>query len=105
MEALTLAKTETSSITGRLHIKAVLRSKLPPVSVYSIKPGDEVNVFRENTELWQRPYNVHTLRDKQVFLNVGDTIKQLNISQLLPASASARDNELTRLHESIEQFK
>lgn len=104
MKAISFARREMAKISSKLKIQYALRSKLPPATEYDISPGQFVYVFREAEKLWNGPYKVTKVNEKEVFVIINDSIRQFNISQVLPDTSECHDNELERLKQSIEQF-
>lgn len=58
MSALASARSEMTSITGRLRIQQALHSRLPPSTEYIVYPGDMLFVFREPQKQLNGPYKV-----------------------------------------------
>ena len=83
----------------------ITRSRLPPATEYDVRPGDDVYVFREKDKRWHGPYNVLKRRNKQVYVDIGGTETQFNLSQVLPDSRDVLDHELVRLLDAVAPFK
>jgi len=105
LRAISLARDEMSKITAKLRIRQALRSKLPPATEYLVNPGHNVYVFTEKSKRWHRPFQVQKVYKKNLFLKVGNILKQFNISQILPDFTAAKGRKLNRFHEAISNFK
>lgn len=73
---------------------------MPPVTHYSISPGDSVHVYREdkstvrNTGSWVGPFSITSDTGKPVTVDYNGEPKIFNISQLLPNPSLVAEGEL-----------
>ena len=105
MRMLMVARREMATIIAERRISRALSSKLPPSTQYLIETGDRVRVYREGKKLWEGPYNVTKICQKEVFVEIEGREKHFNISQILADPAALGDKELARLLQGFTQFK
>jgi len=93
-EALRNARAEMESIVAEQRIRKALKSKLPPATKYLIKPGDQVRVYRELSKRWDGPFTVTKVSNKIISVTDGNTVKEFNITSILPIPPSTNDQDL-----------
>ena len=96
MAIIRAARAEMAQITAEDRIRRALKGKLPPNARITIKAGDLVRVYREDSRKWVGPFPVVRVERKQVTVNWDGTLRHFNLSTVMPVNIG--DQFISALH-------
>lgn len=98
MAELSLSCGEMGTITAKLKMVQVLRSKLLPAITFNYITEDNGKAYKKKDGRWCAAVKVIRSSRKQITVTDGVSVTSLGISQAIPAESTERDRNLSASH-------